>query len=555
MNGPVCCTQIRFSNLCFYTLVGALFYCLSKYTPLMADDFSFAYVYSMDGANINKHITSLWDIFESQYYHYFVSNGRTPVQFVEQLFAGLLGRNLFNFFNTCIFIVWLYNCQQLIGLKKKRYVGLLLFLLFWFLLPVPGETMLWMSGSVCYLWASAFVILFLRGLEKMQTIQISRLGYPFLFLLSLLAGWVHEGLTVAVSAYLFFYYLYHRDQVKSGVVPMLLGFWVGTLLVFASPGIWQRGMSSLDISHLLMSRIRFMMYLKAFWLLFASCLLFLYFQRDRFKIFVQDNQQLIGLVLFSLGFGCLIGLQSIRQLFFVEMFSILVLTKLFFIVSDRIKQGKRMLALIPLILFFFVPDYVVALRACQRNNNLYNSVFKDFKKSGEVIPTDYKRNFSWFATHEESRFVHPYFFTHNEHYYLNCYLPFYIKKERLIVLPRSVYENLYEKDVFCSPANETAISGGDFYTLSNIDFYVMPIDEGDTTDYVNKQVHFDFDMTSMQLPWYIKPFRSYIKRLNPVSDVTGAITLLSSRSGKRYLLIDKPYATDFGIQVVKISFQ
>ena len=87
MNGPVCCTQIRFSNLCFYTLVGALFYCLSKYTPLMADDFSFAYVYSMDGANINKHITSLWDIFESQYYHYFVSNGRTPVQFVEQLFG------------------------------------------------------------------------------------------------------------------------------------------------------------------------------------------------------------------------------------------------------------------------------------------------------------------------------------------------------------------------------------------------------------------------------------------------------------------------------------
>ena len=348
----------------------------------MADDFSFAYVYGMDGANINKHITSLWDVFESQYYHYFVSNGRTPVQFVEQLFAGLLGRNLFNFFNTCIFIVWLYNCQQLIGTKNKRYVGLLLFLLFWFLLPVPGETMLWMSGSVCYLWASTFVILFLRGLEKMQTIQISRIGYPCLFLLSLLAGWVHEGLTVAVSAYLFFYYLYHRDKLKNGVVPMLIGFWAGTLLVFASPGIWERGMSSLDVSHLLMSRIRFMMYLKAFWLLVVSCLLFFYFQRDRFRIFVHENQQLLGLVLFSFGFGCLIGLQSIRQLFFIEMFAILVLAKLFFIVLDSMKQRQRMRALILLLVIVFVPDYVVSLQACQRNYNLYSSVFKYFKELG-----------------------------------------------------------------------------------------------------------------------------------------------------------------------------
>ena len=138
---------------------------------------------------------------------------------------------------------------------------------------------------------------------------------------------------------------------------------------------------------------------------------------------------------------------------------------------------------------------------------------------------------------------------------MNCYLPFYIRNERLIVLPRSVYEDLYKKDVFCCPANETAISGGHFYSLSNIDFYVMPLDEEDSTDYVNKEIHFDFDTTSIQLPWYIKPFQAYIKRLNPISDVTGAVTLLSSRSGKRYLLIDKPYATDFGIQVVKISFQ
>ena len=116
-----------------YGVIGVLFYLLSVYTPLMADDFSFAYVSDRNGANILSPIMNLSDIIISQYNHYFVSNGRTPVQFIEQLFAGLLGRGLFNLFNTLIFLLFLWISESFIGHKKNRLYNVsALFLLFWF---------------------------------------------------------------------------------------------------------------------------------------------------------------------------------------------------------------------------------------------------------------------------------------------------------------------------------------------------------------------------------------------------------------------------------------
>ena len=63
-------------------------------------------------------------------------------------------------------------------------------------------------------------------------------------------------------------------------------------------------------------------------------------------------------------------------------------------------------------------------------------------------------------------------------------------------------------------------------------------------------------MDSINIPWYIKPIRSYIKRLNPNSNLPygSAITKLKDRLGNYYLLIDKPYATDLGVKVVEIEF-
>ncbi|HJG99050.1 MAG TPA: DUF6056 family protein [Parabacteroides johnsonii] len=539
-----------------YGVIGVLFYLLSVYTPLMADDFSFAYVYDRNGANILSPIMNLSDIIISQYNHYFVSNGRTPVQFIEQLFAGLLGRGLFNLFNTLIFLLFLWISASFIGQKKNRlYIVSALFLLFWFLLPVPGETLLWMSGSVCYLWASCFVLLFLHFFFKINTMSIPKWGYPFLFFAGVLSGWVHEGLTVGVSCCLFLYICFHRKKFRGNIVPLTLGFWGGTLLVFSSPGIWMRGISSFDLISFVMLCVRFALYIKAFWIL-MFILLYLYIRkRGLFKEFLKKNAILLGIAFFEFIFGCLIGLQSIRQTFFVELFSIILIAKYLVDYVELFYKYKMYFLLA--VLCLFIPNYICSLNACMRNYELYQSVFEEYRNSKDgVIPTDYKRNSTWFSTHAMNRFVHPYFFTHNAYYYLNCYLPYYIRKDRLIVLPRVAYEQLYLDGSFCRPENRISSIEGDFYTIPSIDFYVMPLSKKDSKDYESMNVSYKFNMDSINIPWYIKPIRSYIKRLNPNGSLSNgsAITKLKDRSGNYYLLIDKPYATDLGVRVVEIEF-
>ena len=84
----------------------------------------------------------------------------------------------------------------------------------------------------------------------------------------------------------------------------------------------------------------------------------------------------------------------------------------------------------------------------------------------------------------------------------------------------------------------------------------MPLNRNDSKDYESMNVSYKFNMDSINIPWYIKPIRSYIKRLNPNSNLPygSAITKLKDRLGNYYLLIDKPYATDLGVKVVEIEF-
>ena len=49
-----------------------------------------------------------------------------------------------------------------------------------------------------------FCIVFLHFFFKIDTMDIPKWGYPFLFLAGVFSGWVHEGLTVGVSGCLFF---------------------------------------------------------------------------------------------------------------------------------------------------------------------------------------------------------------------------------------------------------------------------------------------------------------------------------------------------------------
>lgn len=81
---------------------GIIFYILNHFTPLYSDDWHYNFIYGTF-----ENINSLSDIIKSQYIHYFKVNGRFIPHFIVQLFDGILGKELFNIFNTIAFIFFL----------------------------------------------------------------------------------------------------------------------------------------------------------------------------------------------------------------------------------------------------------------------------------------------------------------------------------------------------------------------------------------------------------------------------------------------------------------
>lgn len=552
----------KYLGLGLYASIGLLIYLLSYFTPLMADDYSFAYMYNTEGADILSPITSVWDIFVSQYYHYFVSNGRFPAQFLEQLFVGLLGRDFFNYLNALFFLLLLYLGAKLVASNKNNLFlssTCILFCLYWFLFPVPGETLLWTSGSVCYLWTSVFVLIFLRLIDYLDGLVVSKYIYPLLFAIGLLTGWAHEGLTPGVSAAVCLYYCFNFRKFKNGIVPLVLGFWLGAVIVFVSPGIWQRAEMLTEVSffYILTSRVRFIMYTKAFPILVLLLAILYFRKREICKDILTNNTILCGIVLFEFLFGCMIGLQSIRQVFFIELFSILLIGKIILPYCNEYLFKYRRLYLSVGLLAFSVSFYF-ALNACEENYYRYQKVFRDYKESKDgVIVSDFSRNPTWYATHNVNKFVHPYYFTHNSRYYLNTYLPYYIHNYPLIVLPQDVYRGLYCENNFCNDGNKNKTLSGDYYTTDKIDFYVKKIDMDDHTNFDTMNVLYTFDNTPLNdLPWALKIIRPFVKRLNPpeILENSAAITKLTTPFGK-YLLIDKPYFVDMGVKVIDIKIE
>ena len=140
--------------------ISLIFFLMNYYTPLLSDDYNYSFIYNKwtgERPSLER-ISSLKDIFISQYSHYFTVNGRLIPHLFEQYFAGLAGKMVFNILNTIVLIIFLLLISDLILFNSKSkhelrpFVIILSFLASLFLFAVPGETELWMAGSLNYLW-------------------------------------------------------------------------------------------------------------------------------------------------------------------------------------------------------------------------------------------------------------------------------------------------------------------------------------------------------------------------------------------------------------------
>jgi hypothetical protein len=220
-------------------------YFLNYITPVIADDYDYAYIY-----NTGNLIKNVGDIITSQINHYFVWGGRNIVHFLAQLFI-LIGDSLFNFINAfgyIILIILVYiHCTGNIKIHKDIKISLLIGinLLLWFFIPSFGQDILWITGSANYLWGMIIILLYLLPfrLRNEASSYKWQLKAVLMFVGGIISGWTNESMSGAMILLIIlymFYYRFNKIKIPKWLYVGLIGSLIGFIVMLAAPGNYVR---------------------------------------------------------------------------------------------------------------------------------------------------------------------------------------------------------------------------------------------------------------------------------------------------------------------------
>ncbi len=212
-------------------------YSLNFLSPLVADDYDYCF------NSAGQRTGSVGEIIETQIVHYNMTNGRSIAHFFAQLFL-FLGKPLFNAVNAllyCLFALLVY--AHINGRAKPNiYLYLCVHVALWFLLPVYGSTVLFLTGACNYLWMTALILAFLLPYRLyLETPFRAREIFtaPAMLVFGVAAGWSNE--TAAGCALLFaalgaILLLKRKGKLPLWWIAGLLGCAVGLLVMIKAPG-------------------------------------------------------------------------------------------------------------------------------------------------------------------------------------------------------------------------------------------------------------------------------------------------------------------------------
>ena len=511
--------------LAFFTIAIAM-WILTFLSPECIDDYWYKFVFIDKSVDMNRPITSVKDVIISQYAHYFYVNGRSIVHTIVQLFAGILGKSAFNICNATVFALFIYMLTRLCS--KITVLNLIfIFTVVLFLYPVWGQTVLWMTGSINYLWSSTAVCAFLYALDKLKYRPLTD-RYFFLGVLCLFVGWTHEGITFPLAISLIIYALIYRKTIRhQAIFPLFVGFIIGSMLCAFSPGTLAKGNLEVGINiyqllQKIYSGLTVCLKLRAFWILICIIVIFCYTKRNMALQWLKEqyieNLIICNALLFSFGVIFMSGFVSTRSGIGVDLFSIILLLRT--IMSIDLKRSKAIKIII-----------------CAGGGFLYSCILfwsienhKDV--TWQIMPKieSRKSDIILYENMKYPSFVDPYIVKLNKDSYYesmwNQLIATTYHYERIAFIPMSVY-----KDITSHSEQIMNITKQKEYP-----FYVVPVESHDE----NVRPYFILSPTDYNsLPFYIKPFASKLDRYSatevPVTTNFGILDI----EGQNYLFVEK----------------
>lgn len=211
-------------------LLMGIFMCLFVATreyPKCSDDFSYSYIYGSG----NCRVLTIRDILVSQIKHYTAWGGRFWTHCVVQWLL-MYDKLIFDLANVIVYGICTYYISR-IGSSFSIIRWGIIAMVFWCLMPIPGSTIFWLTGSVNYLWAACMNVIFLYVFIS------NKINLLWAIPLSLISGNTHEGIALGVIGFIFGMLVFNRPL---GSKRLILGaFYVaGALTNILAPGNFVR---------------------------------------------------------------------------------------------------------------------------------------------------------------------------------------------------------------------------------------------------------------------------------------------------------------------------
>lgn len=233
------------------SLFGLLFvfiYDLNRLYPLFADDWDYSFMYYG-----TERIQNVFEVFHSQMKHYTMWGGRLVVHGILQELL-LFGVGWSDLLNSLVFVIYIFVIYKIANSDNRINFSIPIWILIfvWFFQPNFANTILWLTGSVNYLWGTCIILLFIypyyltfrKTLNNNTNILKSNylLNIVFFFF-GVIAGWTNENMAVAmlviVCAFTYLIWRYTK-KVRGWCISGITGAVVGMALMISAPGNYIR---------------------------------------------------------------------------------------------------------------------------------------------------------------------------------------------------------------------------------------------------------------------------------------------------------------------------
>ena len=231
--------QISTRSYCYLLLWFGIIVMGVVLTPYFANDYRYFLV-----QGTGELVSSVSDIFVSQYRHYFEWGGRTVAHVIAQ-FLLWWGKPLSGIVQgLCYVLLILFIYYNAYGLKptlRVRFVPIFIISLLLLLqLRRYGEVVFNIVSSANYLYTTMLVLIFLLPYRISMEREVNGSWYlaPLMLLLGVLAGWTNENTAAAVAAGLGLYLIYCLKERKLTLWQVVgyAGFLIGFALLVLAPG-------------------------------------------------------------------------------------------------------------------------------------------------------------------------------------------------------------------------------------------------------------------------------------------------------------------------------